>query len=1370
MISASLKPLGTPAQSLRPRSRLLLPGLVLLFSIPAFAVDEFPYDLRLLQELEQIDMMNFAGRQLQIMQGKYPEQKERLQFEQAKFLYRSGKITEADAAVAQIPASSPFAGRSRALMAEAAVRRNDAAAAKRAFSDYFTMQPVPAAGAADDAVAEYKRAVEQYAAILAASGSVKEGTVILDKLVKLGGDERDVKFKKAQLLLNAADQLAAQGKPLDAKQIDEAKALLDQVRWKVDSLGALAVVESAHANYLQKKYDAAIKDIKAGMDLLQAVNRALKEEGMQDYSPVPGAWLYYARSQMKLAQAAKAKDPDGAAKMVEESTQMFKLIRERYPRSPYAVEATKDLSAAGVAVAGSTAGSLDESAMDAKFQEADLLVRSGKLADAMPLYLSILQGASRPSAAFTRAGTAFVDSAAGAGQPLQALAAASMLADFAPQGDEDTAAILRLLGVKLYKAAEKLTADAKDNQIDWAMTAWQACADFAPQSPTAATVAFAVADNDYGRAVEAARAAAAKDLPDGPAKEAFKARSRALFESAEPKFRRLTEMYPATERAARSWYKLGGIYYSLNKPLDAANAYLTYVTMATEPGDAKAADEKLDAKFRVGEQFMAADKPEQALQQFREFLSWLEPEESAKVLGSVFNPNSEKAKTLKEAAVAYIGWCLDLQGELIRKDVAKTDGAAAKSKEAMDQIAQKVAQTAEARKKLEAEREKARREYDDLERLVLSDLGAGERAKMVEKDTKGLSGGELEQATRIANDKVRAMVADTLKRERSRLPVEKSEMQNLRETELSRKTTLAERARQLQDKLKAAQADAARLTRDIQDKKELLAAAGKRDQDSVAALETAKAEVTRQEQALEAAKKEQTAARASGDKAALAAASNKRGDAAVALKKAEDRVKELAKAQETRKSANVAAGVDPAEVQKAEAELATLQAGLGKLQDEAARATLEQGAADALLQATAKSIVRNELAQKLLAAGSLDAYLADAGCKKAVQDEMAAWKGYLGKVDELVRVKQAALDRDAAAAEKARAGLTAEIAASQAEREPLLRKVEAAKREAEKQFRAYLAAYPQGKQVPDIMSRLGTILSEFKQFDEAAKMLEELASKYPGSKAGRAAFFNTGRAQYEIGRVDQAASAFERALKQAKDLSLANLVYITDSMLAANRPALARAAAAEVIARSQDKGSPDNATALRLWDVMTLDTAKALLADTAMPNRQKLALDALGALFKEKPNTFYFFEAKFLMAQAKREMAPPDLAGAIADYGEILRDGADDAVLSTRALNELGDTLVVQAAGDKAKLKAAGTPYLQVVMFTDSAKAELRPFIEHSLVEGARVFAQTGDANNLAKMLKQCGELFPDSKALAEIRKLAASVPAPAPAADDGKQ
>jgi len=324
---------------------------------------------------------------------------------------------------------------------------------------------------------------------------------------------------------------------------------------------------------------------------------------------------------------------------------------------------------------------------------------------------------------------------------------------------------------------------------------------------------------------------------------------------------------------------------------------------------------------------------------------------------------------------------------------------------------------------------------------------------------------------------------------------------------------------------------------------------------------------------------------------------------------------------------------------------------------------------------------------------------------------------------------------------------------------PVQASFDESKHKAETQFLAFLKDYPKSKYVPDDMARLGTLQIEFKEYAKAAKVLAELAANYPTAKSAKDGIFNLGRAQFETGKVDEAEQTFKKLLEHPELPATVNLSYISEKMLEARRPGVSLAASRELLARSENPKHPDYQ--LLCERVREPALFRAGEASYGLGNF-KDALGYFGKLLVERPKSAYFFQVKFRMGMARRQMTPPDPEGAIRDFSEILQY-SEDMTMSNRAVCELGLTLAM--TGQKDDLQKAVARFQQVVRVADPAVPENQPLIEQATYESARVFARLGDVKQRDEMVKLYQQKYPQGKYRQEIGNLPAPTAAAAPAA-----
>ena len=124
---------------------LIFSGL-LAGAAPEDADREFKYDLRLCRALVtcRVRMYDYALTHISQMLTKYPDKKDAILIEQARFYVLLNKKTAADAAVAQIQEASPYFSRAQLFIADMAKRGGLPQKAEEALKRYFAKNPKPA--------------------------------------------------------------------------------------------------------------------------------------------------------------------------------------------------------------------------------------------------------------------------------------------------------------------------------------------------------------------------------------------------------------------------------------------------------------------------------------------------------------------------------------------------------------------------------------------------------------------------------------------------------------------------------------------------------------------------------------------------------------------------------------------------------------------------------------------------------------------------------------------------------------------------------------------------------------------------------------------------------------------------------------------------------------------------------------------------------------------------------------------------------------------------------------------------------------------------------------------------------------------------
>lgn len=1330
----------------------LLPLLLILLATAARALEEFPYDLRLVRTLMDIQMLDYAERQLNQMLARYPDKKEELLIEQARFFFLTGKLAQAEAALKAIPAASPNAERAQLLTAEMAFRRSDFATAEKIYAAYFARHPTPKSQAAED-VKEFRDLVALYSTALREQGNPAGAAKAMELLKGLQGEDAtsdsELSFLKGQTVLTAAEQSLAQGKPLDQEAVKGAIKALEQIQWSggLSPLTGLALVEAGRGYVLLKQYDKAVQSIKSVTEILLQTEEALKRDGKLQASPVAPAQLYYGQAQVGQALALKAKDAAAGEALMLEALKRFRLVQRNYAKSPYAAQASIEFARARALLEKEFGKKLvDESgAEDAtvalKLQEAEPWLKAKKYSEALPLCLQAVR-LGRRSDRLPEAAGKLLECYTALGRFLEAQAVASHLADTYPRDESTALALLRLGWEMQQKAKEVKTEAEKDRLTAESMEAWDLFVQVAPTHPKAADVAFAIAENDYARALAVAKTTAG--MADGAAKEKVKEEARALFLAAVPHYRRMIDLFPSWDKGVRAYYKLGWIYQSADQPADAIVNFLAYVDEEKSPDRLR---DRLEAKFLAADLMVRSGRAAEAVTQLTELLEWLAP-------GKTEGVDAATLRRMQEDAASSLAWAYDRAAEESRPELVALEEQTAAARQ---EKAAAEAQLKQAEEQAAAAAAEVRKADADLQEHEKSLAGpqtattgtAAEAPKTgAEKAVDDQQKAELDQRIQ----------AEMIKREKDRLAGEKLDLVQQRDSLQEARKNVAERLKGLGERSAAVNQLLATLRKEEQPRLAALEAALSRLKAAETAHAASDGAVQKWQAALEEAKQQERDAK---DPAALKAASAAREQAAVEIAKAEAQFKVTVAALKKVTTPEVEAERKrlQAAADSARGKVVEQEKLLDQLAHELKRAEAEAAVEDATLRALATSLARNELVQKLLLDKPYAAAMADAQTTAAVQAELEAHRARR----DARKARAAFLDQEAkeraAAAVEAIAAAAARIKGLEEQQAPVIAHILDLKKQAEAKFAEFLKAYPQSKYAPDNLAALGLIKLEFKQYEEAARILNEVATRYPDARAVKTALFSLGRAQCEIQQYDQAAAVFERILKGPGEEATANLNYISDKMLEAARPQLALPATLELLARGENPAHPDAALiADRLREGLLLRAAKATLA----LDNPGAALKYLDKLFLEKPNTGYFFEAKFLSAQARQKTRPPDLAGAVRDLGEITQY-ATDAVMLNRALCDVGDA--TDAMGGRDNVRMAVARFQQVVELTDPADAALRPLLERAVFRSAQLFARLGETELRDRMVKRYQTLFPKGEHSTEITRLPAAEFAPAPPA-----
>lgn len=1362
-----------------------MPAALFLFLVAGpLLADEFDIDMALLDQLNEIEMYEYSRLQVSLMEARYPDRADKILLEKARTLYLTGKSKDADAAVQAIKPGSPVYNDALLLVGEMSARRNQLDRAAQVYAEFFKKVKTPTENDDNDTIETFKRAIAVYSHVLKQQGNAKEASRIIGLLGQLGGKEgasdRQMVFLKAQAVLDAEEEKLNDRKPIDRKMVDTALKQLRELQFVRDGVGAEAYVESARADIVlggdklnelkQAKKDAevaklgdflkAIKTLNMAAEFLEDIEKTAIKGNDKSSSPLAGAMFYKGRALWGQAFVVlSAGDSDKARKLVEAAAKYFETVAVDYGDSSYRMKALNEHGKCAAFMEKQFDEKIEltqantEAELDLKLEQAGAMLQNQNYAAAADIYLEAVR-VGRRSKRLPEVAMRLVVCYGNLQRFLEAEALASYLIDVMPNA-EGTAECLFRLGAVIYEHAktEKVSANREALMLR-AMDAWEEFVDLAPAHPKAAEVSFVIAEHYYKLASD--KASAANSIANAADREAAKQEARECYLQAAPKYQRLVDRYATYEKGIRALYKLGWIYYSTDQPKEAIDAFLRYCETETLP---KYNDDRLEAKFRAAEQMMLSDSPREAVEQFRELLTWLTPNNE-----KGFDAKTKTAQRIQEDAACYYAWSFDLAAEGFRPQLMAFKTEIGNQETLIKETDKRIAGNEERLAGLEKLRAETDAEFQELEqtygkvdldfsgRALAQARGQGEDMSKMSAEEKAVAEGNLQiQAQKLEAELIKN-VKESARGEALAREAEREEIKGRKETVGGRIETLAQTLAEAEAKEAEALEKKGKTETELRVLRDALSAAE-------AAVVSAEAETKELADQLERIKEYEDRAQTERQKEAVAA---KRKEIENALQQVQ---KNLSEAHEKR-----TAIVTPEnEAKKQQLETALAAAGTNadqcslrcqQVKQEKAVAEKEGELLQARLVAAAKALDFNQEFSKVIDRPAQERASFAADLQKQGLGVLEAFRKVRDLHVEKIVMQQnsarngIAIDRERI--EKAKAA----IAATSDRMAPLKEEFSQWKRKAEQHFSEFLETHPKSRHTADNMSRLGTIYLELEEFDKAAATLKTLAATYPDSAAAKLALFNLGRAQAEDGKLKEAADTFAGLLAKAPDVPSPNLIYISERLMEAGFPAVALQACEEIIRRS---GSPENPEYEALRERARENALFRAGRAARLTGKVDDALKYFGMLLKENPNSGYFYEAKFEMALAERSKQPPDLDGAVRDLSEILQY-SNDQVISNRALARLGETLAMGV--DKEDAEKAAARLQQVVMLADLSEPGNRPWVELAVAESAKVFARLGDEVQLNRMVAMYRKEFPDGSYAKELNALSAGRPPAAVSTD----
>ncbi|MFO7821617.1 MAG: tetratricopeptide repeat protein [Lentisphaeria bacterium] len=1339
---------------LRANITRLLQAAVIAFccmAIPltALALDEFKYDVELVNKLTEIGMTDYASRQIQRLYKKYPSRETEINFARAQVYFADNQYAKAVELLARIPPSNQYYVESRKLLGKNAFQRRNFSAAQKAFKEYFKAQPKPKSPNLGD-VKDFITAVQMYAQVFVELGQPEKVGEALDYLGEVGQkaniSEAELAFLKARASLAAYELLRNKGREINRQNIKRIIEDLEKLETTTDYMVIInATLESAHAKLMLGQYIPAIKKIRTLDDLLSSAAEQVSPQS----SPLANAFLYEGRALAGLArQALDAGERDRARKLFQAAAKRFKRVTDNFKKHQLYEKALIQFGELQTILQKEFGIKLEGGATSAtllaKLKKADELFQNDQYEQAIKPYLNALRE-GRLSGKAPEIGLRLAYCYAKTQQYLKAQAVSDYVLEAFPDSKRAAEAVL-YVGSQLYEKAKNTENVAeKENLISQAMKIWDKFVSAAPDHPKAPDIAFAIAENQYRIASQAA--ARLEKTKDPQKRREVKNKAEKLYRQVIPYYERLIEKFQTSPRGIRAYYKLGWVYYALEQKKQAAEAFLKYYVLENNPDRA---GDRIRAKYYAAHQLMMSDTPARAIGHFQEFIKLIE---DGKMMG--IKTADVDAQKLKINAESYLAWAYDMTAETLQPDISKID-------EQIRNLRQQIAKLEAQLENQQADKKAAEEFIADTEeawqtqkKKITADLPSPEaQARVQFKDDLEEAGSEQDKAQVRARmeseaEKNREQILTTLSGEKQELEktkasvqqqylADRKEIKNLEEKLRKTRETITDLQSQYDDvneKLKIRQKEIAESRARVEELETKIAEAQEKYKNAREAFQQGNAEEKRKARAMGMEVQKQL----SEWTPQLKNARNK-----LAILTTEEQQKVLEDLRNRK-------AVLQADIQKNKSAAADLERQSTLLEKEVA-------IADARKQALQRTIERIELQRELVQVpeDQRQQQAEQKGWKEVQTAELAAYEEVKNQRIAKGRIMLAAAEKDIKNKQEEIAQKQTRVSKLKQKKTPIVEKIEKWKEKAAQTYIAFIEQYPKSKHVPSNLGRLGTNFMERGEYQKAEKYLNKLARDYPEAKALETAMFSLAKAQLETGRKEEAAASFKKILQDKQTLGVGSLSYIARELLDAGYPEIALSAAEELLRRSNTESHED-------YEQLSGKTKETLLYRAGVAafkaEQYKKAEKHLSQLLEVNEKTSRYFEVKMILGRAKRLMSPPDLSGSRNDMIDVVQY-SDDPILQNRAILEAAKTYIAmgtaksvnQALGQIGQLTLVADG--EALILANEEKKENLPLLEEAFYLSAKCYALLGKKEQRDLMTEAYQEKYPNGKFLDELNNL----------------
>ncbi len=1335
----------------------------------ALAIDEFELDLTFLQELSRIEFNDYAEIQLGQMQKKYPDQKDLINLEKARIFYTAGRSKDADAALSAIPKDSALANDVLLLKAQVSAARKKWPEAGKFYQEYFSKNQKPVSNKKSDAN-NFKQAVMIYNYVLKSMNKPKEAAQILELLANVKGavDERQMDFLKLQTAIdNEEYKLLSSGK-IDDKALAVAINGLEELQFIRDGVAAAGAVQLARAYIIRgrgkllpllqnekakaveiAKIDDFANAVKAIDMITPRLEELAKMQGLENSSksPLVEAMFYKAIAFASHAATTYAKGETDKAKLqIRGAAKYLEKMLEEYPDSAFQNKALTEHDACSKFSEVKFGEKLElkqgggAAIISANLEKADAFLQQKNYQSAFAPCLEALR-VGRTSKRVPDVGLRLVMCLAEMDDLNGADALLDYLSAVAPRAEGTADAALRF-GVMLWtKGQKEKKFSLKSEYEQRAISAFDKFVDAAPAHPKASEIAFTVAENAFSLASKLADAANKEKSEADKAKAHEQA--RAAFQAAIPKYQRMVDVFATFPTGVRSQYKLAWCYDAVGEREKAIEYFLAYFDTES---NSRYANDRLQAKFQGAYLLIYSDHPLDAVAHFVQLLQVLSNKESG------FDINSEVAVKLREDCTSFLPWANDLGAEKFRPTMTNAKNRQKvlqnRIKAFADTIAQGQAELEQAKVGLAILVENLaalKKSYSEM-LLDFSSL-ATQQIEAISEDMSKMSEAEKQVHRQTLQTSIQKRIVDLETQKKNEIIGNNLTQEKRREEALREKSNVEKRIERLTSEAKEIRERIGELKKSSLDAANKAAALRKARADADKALTIADAD-------RQAAEEQKSQLESRVDDAKGREKENLQNELDK-LVEATAKVNEVFQAAFVRQK-EASSEQTQTEIRNNERAITEIAEDVTAAEAEALRnqneidlANVDLKIAEAERLAATKMLALNKVYGEILETPVAQRQPLQDALNKEIESASAAEAARKDLLSEKIAVRNKYLALRAEICQRGIAETSKVLEEAIAANEPTKKEFQALKAKAIEGFSNFLSSYPKSTQAPENMSRLGSIyLFDVEDPVKASEILRKLATDFPKEPATQKALFMLGRAQAENGNLAEAAKSFAKLMAKPEEIALANLYYVSDICLKANLPDPAVIANREILKRANDPQHPDASAITRGQKERSSFVLGQSLANS---KRYAEACKILEEILAENERTNFFFEIKFILAEAKANLNPPDWDGLEKDLYDVMMF-ASSPLMRNKASCMYADAIL--NSNNQSKRNAALSNY-QIVLLADPKMPENREYIERALLGSAKIHALEGDQEKVNEMVKRYKTLFSGGKFLSEINRLA---------------